>query len=133
MENYGLNFTVYPEGKREKYFPVVFLEPLDVRNKRAIGYDVYTQETRRHAVDLAIKSGETTLTNKIILVQEIDENTQNGFLMLLPIYQNIENDKDQELRGLIYSVFRMDDFVEGTLDKEIFDHINIRIYRNNFV
>jgi len=128
MGNYGLNFTVYPEGEREKYFPVVFLEPLDVRNKRAIGYDVYTQETRRHAVDQAIKSGQTTLTNKIILVQEIDENTQNGFLMLLPIYQNIENDKNQELRGLIYSVFRMDDFIEGTLDKEIFDHINIRIY-----
>jgi len=127
MGNYGLNFTVYPEGEREKYFPVVFLEPLDVRNKRAIGYDVYTQETRRHAVDQAIKSGQTTLTNKIILVQEIDENTQNGFLMLLPIYQNIENDKNQELRGLIYSVFRMDDFVEGTLDNEIFDHINIRI------
>jgi CHASE1-domain containing sensor protein len=38
-----LDYLIYPEGKRDKYFPVVFLEPLDFRNMRALGYDVITQ------------------------------------------------------------------------------------------
>jgi CHASE1-domain containing sensor protein len=37
---------------------------------RALGYDVYSEETRRQAIDHAIKTGDTTLTGKIILVQE---------------------------------------------------------------
>jgi CHASE1-domain containing sensor protein len=82
-----LEYLIYPEGKRDKYFPVVFLEPLDFRNMRALGYDVYSEETRRQAIDHAIKTGDTTLTGKIILVQETDTDIQNGFLMILPVYK----------------------------------------------
>ena len=127
LNSNGQGYKIYPDGKREEYFPVVFLEPHDLRNQKAFGYDVYTENTRQQAIDQAIRSGQTTITGKIILVQEIDKNIQNGFLMLLPVYHTNE-EGDLELLGFVYSVFRMNDFIVGTLDQSLFDSIETKIY-----
>jgi CHASE1-domain containing sensor protein len=87
LAGYGLDYAINPEGTRSTYVPVVYLEPQDVMNKRALGYDIYSEEIRKQAIDQAIKTGKTTLTGKIILVQETSKDVQNGFLMLLPVYQ----------------------------------------------
>lgn len=127
LTEYGQDFQIYPDGIREEYFPVVLLEPHDLRNQKAFGYDVYTESARQHAIDQAIKTGQTTITGKIILVQEIDQNVQNGFLMLLPVYQ-FREDGSFELMGFVYSVFRMNDFIVGTLDENIFQSVGTTIY-----
>ncbi|MFZ8922095.1 MAG: CHASE domain-containing protein [Nitrosopumilaceae archaeon] len=128
LEKYDIKFTIHPEGTRTKYYPVTYLEPHDFRNTRALGYDVYTEEIRRQSVDEAINTGQTTITGKITLVQEVGKDIQNGFLMLLPVY-GIDDTTDQvKLQGLVYSVFRMNDFVEGIWDTEIFKDIEIKIY-----
>ena len=43
---------------------------------------------RREALDRARDSGKAAITSKIILVQEITEDKQAGFLIYLPIYKN---------------------------------------------
>ena len=129
LKDERLDFKIYPEGTRSEYYPVVFLEPEDYRNKRAIGYDVYSEEIRHQAVDQAIKTGKITLTNKITLVQETEADIQKGFLMLLPVYEYVENkETPQKFQGLVYSVFRMNNFIEETLDVNIFENMLIRIY-----
>ena len=130
LKNYGMaDFTVHPEGIRDEYYPIIFLEPLDVRNKRAIGYDVFFQETRHEAVEILKETGQTTITGKIILVQEIDDDIQNGFLMFTPVYSNNPL-TPHDLQGMTYSVFRMNDFVLGILDIESFQYTNMKIYDN---
>ena len=64
LAGYGLDYDIHPEGTRPVYVPVVYLEPQDVMNKRALGFDIYSEEIRRQAVDQAIKTGKTTLTAK---------------------------------------------------------------------
>jgi len=128
LEKHDLEFTIYPEGTRSEYYPVVYLEPQDFRNTRALGYDVYTEEIRRHSIDKAISTGQTTITGKVILVQEVGTNVQNGFLMLMPVYGLDEDTNQVQLEGLVYSVFRMNDFVQGIWDVEIFKDIEIKIY-----
>ena len=129
MNNYGIDdFKIHPEGIREEYYPVIFLHPMDIRNQKALGYDIYSEETRKKAIDLSVTTGETTITDKIILVQE-DESLgkiQNGFLMLMPLYDD-KNNSDQPL-GFPYAVFRMDNFIYGLLDAEQFETLNIKIY-----
>ncbi|MGD2106835.1 MAG: CHASE domain-containing protein [Nitrosopumilaceae archaeon] len=127
LEKYNLDFKIRPEGDRKEYFPVIFLQPQDSRNKQALGYDVYSEEIRRQAIDKAINTGKTTITGKIILVQESDKDIQNGFLMLLPVY-GINEDSEIQLIGLVYSVFRINDFVNGIWDTEVFKNIEIKIY-----
>ncbi len=128
LAGYGLDYDIHPEGTRPVYVPVVYLEPQDVMNKRALGYDIYSEEIRRQAVDQAIKTGKTTLTGKIILVQETSHNVQNGFLMHLPVYENDEKTGSAKLKGFVTAVFRINDFVEGILDAHLFEYMEIKIY-----
>jgi len=128
----GLDFDIHPEGTRSEYYPVVFLEPQDFRNKRALGFDVYSEETRQQAIDQAIKTGKITLTKKIILVQETEKDIQNGFLMLLPVYEYVEEGGvPQKFQGFVYSVFRIYDFIDGTLDANLFENIQVKIYEDS--
>ena len=133
MHNYGFDdFTIKPEGKRSEYYPVVYLEPLNFRNERAIGFDIYTEDKRRAAVNLTKETGQTTLTEKIILVQETDEDIQNGFLLMVPLYSSEKNSSAENdsssLLGIVDVVFRINDFVDALLGKQTFEYINMRIY-----
>lgn len=133
MHNYGFDdFTIKPEGKRSEYYPVVYLEPLNFRNERAIGFDIYTEDKRRAAVNLTKETGQTTLSEKIILVQETDEDIQNGFLLMVPLYSSEKNSSAENdsssLLGIVDVVFRINDFVDALLGKQTFEYINMRIY-----
>ena len=133
MHNYGFDdFTIKPEGKRSEYYPVVYLEPLNFRNERAIGFDIYTEDKRRAAVNLAKETGQTTLSEKIILVQETDEDIQNGFLLMVPLYSSEKNSSAENdsssLLGIVDVVFRINDFVDAILGKQTFEYIHMRIY-----
>lgn len=46
-------FTIHPPGPREPLHAIIYLEPLDRRNKAAIGYDMFTDSTRRAAMEHA--------------------------------------------------------------------------------
>jgi len=131
LKRYGLsNYEITPEGDRDEYYPVVFLEPQDFRNKRAMGYDIYVEKTRSDAVNLVRDTGQTTLTGKITLVQETETDVQNGFLMLVPIYSNDQSNLNMfpDLQGMVLAVFRMNDFSNGILDPESFQFIHMKIY-----
>src|SRR3970040_703435 len=45
-------FKVWPmEPPREEYHSIVYLEPLDRRNHAALGYDMFSEEVRREAME----------------------------------------------------------------------------------
>lgn len=121
------DYVIKPDGIRDEYYPVTFLEPDDFRNKRAIGYDIYSEETRRQAVNTLKNTGITTITGKIVLVQETEEDVQNGFLMLEPIFSNDPNESN-ELEGIAYAVFRMNDFINAVMDSRQLEKIHLKIY-----
>lgn len=99
------HFTIWPkEPKREDYYPIVYLEPMDWRNKRAIGYDMFSEDTRRDAMKRAIQTGKTAISDVVTLVQETNKNKQPGFLMYMPLKTS-----NNVLKGLVYAPFRSND------------------------
>ena len=50
---------------------IEFLEPLDARNRRAIGYDMMGETVRRRAMERARDSGQVVLSGAVVLVQEL--------------------------------------------------------------
>jgi CHASE1-domain containing sensor protein len=87
IQNEGFpNYTLWPQGQRDIYTAIIYLEPFDYRNRRAFGYDMFSEPSRRDAMQRAIDTGQTQLTDKIKLVQETGENDQAGFLIYLPVY-----------------------------------------------
>jgi len=99
-----------PAGLRERYFPVVYAEPLR-GNEKALGFDLYSNEARRAAIDAAIETGAPQATARITLVQETGD--QFGFLVFDPVFAHSGFGGDN-LRGLVLGVFRIGDVIAGT-------------------
>lgn len=67
---------------------IVFLEPQDDRNKVALGYDMYSETTRREAMNRARDTAMPAATRLVTLVREIDKDQeQPGFLIYVPVYR----------------------------------------------
>jgi PAS domain S-box-containing protein len=114
------NFRVWPEEPRAEYHAILYLEPLDQRNVAAIGYDMFTEATRREAMERARDTGEAAASGIVTLVQEIDEAKQPGFLIYLPVYEGggipaTVEERRARLRGFVYSPFRAGDLFAGVL------------------
>lgn len=126
-------YTIRPEGQRNFYTSILYLEPFSSRNLRAFGYDMYSEPVRRLAMERARDSGNVSISGKVRLVQETGKNEQAGFLMYLPIYRNgaphsTVIERRANIIGWAYEAFRMEDFINGIredraneLDYEIFD------------
>ncbi len=115
-------YQVRPEGDRELYTSIVYLEPFEGRNLRAFGYDMLSEPVRRAAMERARDQDEASLSGKVRLVQETDEDIQAGTLMYVPVYgQEMPTDTvDQRraaIRGWVYSPYRMTDLMHGILGK----------------
>ena len=111
-------YEIWPPGQRPLYTSVTRIEPLDFRNLRALGYDMYSEPVRRRAMERARDTGETAMTGKVRLVQEGTTDVQPGFLMYLPIYapdmpRATETQRRAAILGWIYAPFRMHDFIQG--------------------
>lgn len=122
------DFTIRPEGEREEYSAILFLEPFDWRNQRAFGYDMWSNDTRRQAMKRAKDQGVAATSGIITLVQETVKDIQKGFLMYLPV-----NDEAGNFTGWVYAAFRANDLMRGILgdydpsiEFEIFDGDTIK-------
>ena len=115
------NFTISPPGQRAITTAILYLEPNDWRNQRALGFDMYSQVTRREAMQLAASTGEPSLSGPVRLLQENSIRPQVGALIYQAIYQQPDQlfrsgeDRRKRLRGWAYSPLRMEDLINGAL------------------
>ena len=86
-------------------YVIRFIEP-QARNAGAAGLDVGSEPKRRAAAQLAIDSGQPTVTEAVILVQ--DERRSPGVLLFVPMYAkgvplSSVAERRQALAGLLYA------------------------------
>lgn len=129
------DYNIKPEGVREEYFPVIYIEPFVNRNLRAFGFDVFSEPIRKEAILKAWETGQPYTSGKIKLVQETSKDVQNGFLVFMPLYKketvpNNITERKNEIYGLISAVFRMNDLMQGIF-KDKFENFHLRIYDGN--
>lgn len=115
------DFVIWPEGERDFYSAITLIEPLDERNRRAIGFDMFSEPTRRDAMMRARDIGARATSGKVELVQEIDADRQPGFLIYLPVFEDgvvpdTAEERRKRLRGWVYSPFRARDLFDRTFE-----------------
>lgn len=128
-----LDFRIWPEHPREEYHTISFLQPLDRRNAVAIGYDMFTEPTRRAAMIRARDTGDAAASGKVVLVQEIDEYKQAGLLIYVPVYRtgpppSTIAERRSELVGYVYAPFRAGDLLTGIFDRRPGRMVTFRIF-----
>ncbi len=126
------DYKVKPEGVREEYASIIYLEPFSGRNLRAFGFDMFSEPVRRAAMAAARDTAAPALSGKVTLVQETETDVQAGFLMYLPVYREATEpstlvERRQGLLGYVYSPFRMNDLVQGVLRGRLSD-VELEIY-----
>lgn len=133
------DYTVFPSGDRDLYTSIIYLEPFTRRNKRAFGYDMFSEPIRKKAMESARDSNIAALSGKVILVQETMDDIQAGTLMYVPVYKkglpiNNVDQRRAAIKGWVYSPYRMNDLMQGILgrwDILLNNRIQLQIYDEN--
>lgn len=105
--------------------PVIFLQPDTERNRRAIGYDMFSDPARRKAMIEAQRTERPTASGKVVLAQDVG-NTDPGFLIFMPVFG--ADERGRHLKGFIYSPFNAEDFLASALELERPGLFGIRLY-----
>lgn len=114
------HYQLRPAGERDLYTAIVFLEPFEGRNLSAFGYDMFSEPTRRKAMQRAVDENSTQISGMVTLVQETHGEQQAGFLMYVPVYHHnlplsSAAERWRALKGFVYSPYRMGDLMQGIL------------------
>lgn len=127
-----LNYLVTPLGTGPDYYPMVYLEPGTERNRKALGYDAFSDPVHRRAMARARDHAEPKVTGKVVLVQEEVAEDQAGFLMYYPVYQGGDvpesrGERQMMLAGYVFSAFRMNHLLDGIVGL-ISPFLDVKIY-----
>ncbi|MFZ4535290.1 CHASE domain-containing protein [Propionivibrio sp.] len=125
-------YSMRPEGERDLYTAIIYLEPFADRNLRAFGYDMYSEAVRRVAMEAARDLGSAAISGKVTLVQEAGQQVQAGFLMYVPVFRNGQPNQTLAERragiiGWVYAPFRLNDLMQGILGEQG-DSIHLEIF-----
>ncbi len=126
------DYRIRPDGIRSLYTPIVFIEPFDDRNKKAFGFDMYSEESRRETMTQAAYTSRATLTPKIRLIQSEENESRSGFIMFFPVYKQGVSLKTKEerisaLKGFVYAPFFVDKLMDGVLGAR-FIKVRFKLY-----
>lgn len=97
-------------GDRPRHIVVQLIAPLGA-NRRALGYDIASDPTRRAALEAAELSGQITSTGRLRLLQESGQSW--GLLVLLAV--DHPAGAGQGPRGFATLVLRIEDLARGAL------------------
>ena len=106
--------------ERELYAPIFYAEPMHEYH-RALGMDLWTQPTRRAAMEKARDEGRPVAAKPLRSVREDEAETR--LIVYLPIYRGgvpeSAEDRRQNLQGFASAVFSLDQLVRvGVADLE---------------
>ncbi len=132
-----LTYEILPRGERNVYIPITYREPFDPLNRRALGFDMFSEPTRRKAMELARDTGTAALTSKVHLMIENQADSPASIIMYLPVYEHNTapiaiDSRRAALKGYVFAPFRMGELIDATLgerlseaglDLELFDSV----------
>ncbi len=113
-------FRIYPEGDRPEYTPVVLLEPRNERSRQVIGFDHFSEPTRRSAIEQVRDTGEPTISRNIRLYLDAGKPNQFGFQMYMPVYRKRSPvatvvERRNAFMGVVFSPFRIEELMRAVL------------------
>lgn|GEM_PF-390913 len=109
--NYGIARAPWPETSEQDRTPIVLLEPQTEQNAGALGYDMFSEPTRRTAIIAAMTEQRMRASASLTLVTPDPDGGQTGFLIYMPFFAG----KSSQPLGLVYAPFRVGNFFDSAL------------------
>lgn len=138
-ENYGRDIQVWPATDQPIGFPVVLVEPYTPRRNAALGFDMYSEPTRRAAMRRAWQTGQPAASGIVHLAEEKGVKIkQPGFLIYVPVYARTPAGTNPEIvatatgvrpiEAFVYAPFRTRDMMKVVLGTQLDAIDGIEIY-----
>lgn len=138
-QNYGQAIRVWPAVTDQKIgFAVTLVEPYTPRRHVALGFDMYSDPTRRAAMRRAWQTGQPAASGVVVLAQErLARKKQKGFLIYIPVYARLPASPltnvatrpgARPIEAFIYAPFRANDMMTAVLGDQIRGIDGIEVY-----
>ena len=130
------DYEIRPAPARGDAFPIVFNEPFAGRNARVLGFDMFSEATRRAAMERARETSDVAISGKVVLAGDAFRGTQAqqpGFVMYVPAFRTevrtaTMDERDSALTGYVFSPFRMHDLMRGILDDGVLQVLDMQVF-----
>jgi PAS domain S-box-containing protein len=130
-ENGYPEFKIFPEGDRDKYYIVNYLEPYE-SNRGAMGYDIYSDQNRKEAIDRALDSGKPVASfDTPIVGQEGPES--EGFIVFTPVYKkgifgSTVAERKDGIIGFVDAVVKKHDMFDEILEERNKSNVGYQVF-----
>jgi diguanylate cyclase (GGDEF)-like protein/PAS domain S-box-containing protein len=126
------DYQIKPGGQRQRYAPIMHMEPLTGGNLKALGLDILSVPTAHAAAEKSRDINDIAITSRLSLIQDTGKPGVFGFVMYLPIYHsNVKldtlADRRAAIAGWVDVPFRMNDLMAG-LRGELDPNIDFEIH-----
>ena len=123
----GQTVRHWPEGERDSYSAILYIEPLNRRNRAALGFDMMSEATRREAMLRSRVNGQSAMSGRVLLVQEIEKFKQPGFLIYAPLTPG-GSIAASSFPGWVYTPLRGPDLFGPLFKGAEFEHVHVSIF-----
>lgn len=122
---------IYPapvKGSTGRVAPVAMFAPATTVNRRALGYDMYSDPDRAAAMAEAELNLRPAASGRIILLQETS-GTAPAFAIYMPVFRmGAGTAPDRRLAGFVYTPFRAREFLDSAIDRAGQNRFGVRLY-----
>lgn len=108
-----------PRQKNKIYVPIKYVEPIK-GNENAFGFDLNSEEKRARAINRALTTKSSSLTESVYLVQT--KKPTRAVLEFVPVMN-----KKGSVAGLLLLVLRLESFFQNLVDEIIDENINLYV------
>jgi diguanylate cyclase (GGDEF)-like protein/PAS domain S-box-containing protein len=125
------SYTVHTNRTADAAFPLLYVTPLDETVKRFLGFDYAMISERREAMQRAADLGESVATRKLGYLSAPE--TEDYVFIFTPVYDAAKPtgapaQRRAALSGYIFSVFVVDDVIEGIMGSGFKRQFDLEIY-----
>ena len=123
----GTEYTISPLPGEDTNFavPVTFFEPKSRRDPLPYGFNMYSDEPRREAMQEALRTNRPTASGPIVLLRDRDTGGY-GFVVYMPVFE--PDTRSERIRGFVYSPFNAQDFLDSVLTREVVGQRGVRLF-----
>ena len=123
-------FRVRPEGNREIYTPVLYIEPFSGLNLQSLGFDAFTEPVLQKAMTDSREKNLAILSRGFSHTLDSSLNQISSVYMFVPVYRKetvkVEGiQKRNAIVGWVYSPLNIEELFRDILGE--WDHFSIRV------
>lgn len=114
----GLRLRNVPADPDADMAIISLLEPPTPDNIDALGYNMFGEPVRRHAMERALQIGRASATGRVQLVQDTGKRDLPGTLIYMPVYEWTGGGSHRvrgQIKGFVYTPIRVQEFLDAAM------------------